>query len=418
VSGPDTGTGAGAVPETGGRRPLPRGFVSLWSTVVLDLLGFGIVLPILPLYVRDLGASPIVVGLVLSAYSAAQLVGAPVLGRLSDRRGRRAVLVVSLVGSSVGHLVTGLAGSVVVIVAARAFDGFSGGSLSIAHAAVADLAPPDERPRLFGMLGAGIAIGFVAGPALGSLAARGGVHLPFFVAAALCGVNAISAWWRLDGLPRPGRDAVVAEWPGAVAAATAGGRRAGLALLAPSGPLGRTLIASLVLAVGFSGFESTFGLLGRERVGLTVGTVGLVFAGVGVVLSVVQVVLVKRAVRAWGALRTARTAVVANLVGFAVLVPAVGWWGLVPALVLLTVGQGLLSPSLSTVVSGLAPPERRGAVFGVQQAVAAGGRIVGPLLALGLFGVAVPLPYVVGVVLAVLGLVALAGVVTEADAAA
>jgi DHA1 family tetracycline resistance protein-like MFS transporter len=400
---------------------LPRGFVSLWSTVVLDLLGFGIVLPILPLYVSDLGASPLVVGLVLSAYSAAQLVGAPVLGRLSDRRGRRPVLVVALVGSAVGHLVTGLAGSVVVIVAARAFDGFSGGSLSIAHAAVADLAPPEERPRLFGMLGAGIAIGFVAGPALGSLAARGGVQLPFFIAAALCGANAVSAWWRLDGLPRPvpatagvARGAAGSGGLGPGGAGSggvgSGGARARLALLAPSSPLGRTLVAALVLAVGFSGFESTFGLLGRERVGLTVGTVGLVFAGVGVVLSVVQVVLVKRAVTAWGPVRTARTAVVANLVGFAVLVPAAGWWGLVPALVLLTVGQGLLSPSLSTVVSALAPPERRGAVFGAQQAVAAGGRIVGPLVALGLFGVAVPLPYVAGAVLAVAGLVALGGV--------
>ena len=188
-------------------------------------------------------------------------------------------------------------------------------------------------------------------------------------------------------------------------------------MLAPSSPLGRTLVAALVLAIGFSGFESTFGLLGRDRVGLTVGSVGLVFAGVGVVLSVVQVVVVKRAVAAWGAVGTARRAVVANLLGFAVLVPATGWWGLVPALVLLTLGQGMLSPSLSTVVSGLAPADRRGAVFGVQQAVAAGGRIVGPLVALGLFGVAVPLPYVAGVVLAVCGLVALGGVRLDAAAA-
>jgi DHA1 family tetracycline resistance protein-like MFS transporter len=403
-----SGAEQAAAPDATGRRPLPRGFVSLWSTVVLDLLGFGIVLPILPLYVRDLGATPIVIGLVLSAYSAAQLVGAPVLGRLSDRRGRRAVIVVSLVGSAVGHLVTGLAGSVAVIVAARAFDGFSGGSLSIAHAAVADLAPPEDRPRLFGMLGAGIAIGFVAGPALGSLAARGGVHLPFFIAAGLCGANAVTAWWRLSGLPRP-----VPDGDGGPAAAAGGGRAGGWTLLVPSSPLGRTLVASLVLTVGFSGFESTFGLLGQERVGLTVGTVGLVFAGVGVVLSVVQVVLVKRAVRAWGAVRTARTAAVANLVGFAVLVPAGGWLGLVPSLVLLTVGQGLLSPSLSTVVSALAPPERRGAVFGVQQAVAAGGRIVGPLLALGLFGLAVPSPYVAGALLALAGLVALRGVTLD-----
>ena len=128
------------------REPLPRGFTSLWLTVVLDLVGFGIVLPILPLYTQDLGASVFTIGVVLAAYSAAQMVGAPVLGRLSDRYGRRPVLVISLVGSAVGHLLTGMAGSVALIIAARALDGFSGGSLSVAHAAAADLAPPPQRP--------------------------------------------------------------------------------------------------------------------------------------------------------------------------------------------------------------------------------------------------------------------------------
>ncbi|MFN0026236.1 MAG: MFS transporter, partial [Acidimicrobiales bacterium] len=123
------------------REPLPKGFGSLWLTVVLDLVGFGIVLPILPLYTEDLGASAFTVGVVLAAYSVAQMIGSPILGRLSDRHGRRPVLVIALIGSSVGHLVTGLAGSIPLIILARALDGFSGGSLSVAHAAAADLAP-------------------------------------------------------------------------------------------------------------------------------------------------------------------------------------------------------------------------------------------------------------------------------------
>ncbi len=156
------------------REPLPRGFASLWLTVVIDLLGFGIALPLLPLYVKnDLGASAFVVGIVLAAYSAAQLVGAPVLGKLSDRYGRRPVLVISLIGSVVGHLLTGLASSVAWIIFARAFDGFSGGSLSIAHAAAADLAPPAQRPRLFGLLGAGIAPGVRGRPGAGLVGRAG-----------------------------------------------------------------------------------------------------------------------------------------------------------------------------------------------------------------------------------------------------
>lgn len=411
--------------ERPARTPLPRGFVSLWLTVVLDLLGFGIILPILPLYVSDLGAKPFMVGVVLSAYSAAQLVGSPILGRLSDRHGRRPVLVIALVGSAVGHVLTGLAGAVPLIIVARALDGFSGGSLSIAHAAAADLAPPPERPRLFGLLGAGIALGFVAGPALGSLAARGGVRLPFFVAAALCAANAATAWWRLSALPRPAHPAPTPVPAGTVGPAGVGGSadrpemagRSGMggafALIGWSTLLGRTLLTALVLGIGFAGFESTFGLLGKERVGLTVGSAGLVFAGVGAVLSVVQGFLVKRVIGALGAVRTARLAVTINLVGFALLIPATGWWGLVPALGLLTVGQGLWNPAMSTVLSAVAPEDRRGAVFGAQQAVGAASRIVGPLVALGLFGIATPVPYAVGVVLAVVGLQVLTAVPSD-----
>lgn len=394
AAGP-AGVASGTVREP--RPSLPRGFGSLWLTVVLDLVGFGIILPVLPLYVEDLGASPAIIGVVLAAYSVAQLVGAPVLGRLSDHHGRRPVLVLALIGSAVGHLVTGLAGSVWVVLAARAFDGLSGGSLSIAHAAVTDLAPPPERPRLFGLLGAGIAIGFVAGPALGSLAALGGAHVPFFVAAALCGANAVSARWRLPALPaRRGGPSV---GPGLI-------RGLGTALH-PGTALGRTLLASLAVGVAFAGFESTFSLLGRERVGLTEGSAGLVFAGVGVVLAVVQGVVVRRLIERRGAQRTAVVAAVVDVAGFALLVPALGWWGFIPAIALLSAGQGLFSPAVATLVADVAPEERRGATFGVQQSVSAASRVLGPLLGLALFGARVPLPYVVGMGLALAGLAAL-----------
>ncbi|MFN0091234.1 MAG: MFS transporter, partial [Acidimicrobiales bacterium] len=179
------------------KAPLPAGYGVIWSAVALDLVGFGIVLPILPLYAERFGASPSVIGLVLAAYSVGQLVGAPILGRLSDRYGRKPVLLLALAGSSLGHLVTGLAGSVWVVLAARAVDGLSGGSVSVAQAAVADLAPPAARARLFGLLGVAFAVGFVVGPALGSLAALGGPRLPFFLAAGLSGLNALTGLRRL-----------------------------------------------------------------------------------------------------------------------------------------------------------------------------------------------------------------------------
>ncbi len=381
------------------RAPLPRGFGSLWSTVVLDLIGFGIVLPILPLYTEDLGASPVMVGLVLASYSIAQLLAAPYLGRLSDRYGRRPVLVLSLVGSAVGHVIAGLAGSLWLLIAARALDGFSGGSLSISHAAVSDVASPEERPRLFGLLGAGIAIGFVLGPALGSLAALGGPKLPFFLAAALCGLNAATAWWRLPET-RP-VDPVTGRRPGEGMPNRAAWREVA-ATLGQRDRVSRVILVGFVGSLAFSGFEATFALLGRERVGLDVSSTGFVFAGVGVVLAVVQGLLVGKVIGSLGEVRTGRLALGANVVGFALLAPGGGWPLLLLGVGLLTIGQGLLTPAMSTILAGAAPADRRGAIFGVQQSVAAAARVAGPLAGTALFGLAIPAPYVVGVVLCAL----------------
>lgn len=357
--------------------------------MVLDLVGFGVILPILPLYAQDLGATPLVIGVVLSAYSVAQLLGAPLLGRWSDRVGRKPVLVLALVGSAVGHIVTGLSGTVWLIILARFLDGLSGGSLSVAQAAVSDLAPPEERPRLFGLLGAGIAVGFVAGPALGSLAALGGTKLPFFVAAALCGANALTAWWRVpetrpepSGAPdaAPHRPAWSALWT----------------TLASRTRLGSIVLTSLLTGLGFAGFEATFSLLARRRVGLEEGGAGLVFAAVGIVLAVVQGLLVRRVIGRVGELATAQLGIAVLVGGFAVGFDDLGWLGLAPALALLTVGQGLLSPSLSAAVASAAPPHQRGATFGIQQAASALSRVVGPLAATALYQVGVGLPYAVG----------------------
>ncbi|MDH4146431.1 MAG: MFS transporter [Acidimicrobiia bacterium] len=411
------------------REPLPPGFGSLWSVVALDILGFGLVLPILPLYAEDLGASGLLIGLLLGTYSLAQLVAAPILGRLSDRYGRRPVLIVALCGSSIGHVLTALAPTVWLVIAARAVDGFSGGSMGVAQAAVSDVAAPAQRPRLFGLLGAAVALGFVAGPALGSLAALGGPKLPFFCAAALTGLNALSAWWRLpETRPRADRGpSVAAGYASAAPApapapAPARGAVAGFgslwALLRGGGSLARLFGVTMLGGVAFSGFEATFSLLGRRRVGLTEASAGLVFAGVGIVLGVVQGMLVKRATGRFGAARTAQIGLVANVVAFGALVPAAGWAVLAPAIVGLTVGQGLLSPALSTSIAALAPEARRGEVFGAQQSVAAASRIVGPLAGLALFDVATGLPYVAGAILAAVAFGLLVSVASPADGAA
>ena len=160
----------GSTSAAGARPKAPRGFGVIWATVALDMVGFGILLPVLPLYAEDFGASPATAAALIAVFSAAQMVAAPFWGRLSDRIGRRTVLVAALVGSCLGSLVTGLAGALWVLFAGRVLDGFSGSSYAVGQAAVADLAKPEDRPRLMGMLAAAFGVGFVAGPLIGSIA--------------------------------------------------------------------------------------------------------------------------------------------------------------------------------------------------------------------------------------------------------
>lgn len=395
---------AGSPPEASSRAPLPAGFGTIWSTVAIDLVGFGIVLPILPQYAERFGATPTTIGLLVASFSVAQLVFSPVMGRLSDAIGRKPVLVVSLFGTAIGSLLTGVAGSVALLFVGRIIDGASGASVSVAQAAAADLASPRERTRLLGLLGAAFGVGFVAGPAIGSLAALGGAHVPFLVAAAISFVNALVALFRLPethtrgaGGSRGGSgtpdgaglrdaeriaDAPALDGPGIVEPAHLGALpRAHDA----SGSLGagrpailRLIAVAFVGVMAFSGFEATFSLLTKARLGLELAATAAVFTVIGAFMVLVQVRVVGPVSDRLGELGTLRAGFGANLVGFAVLAADGGWTTFTVALVLIVAGQGLLTPALSSAVAGLAG-DRRGAWLGWQQSAGGLARVVGPV---------------------------------------
>lgn len=385
----------------GTRAPLPPGFATIWTTVALDLVGFGIVLPILPLYARDFGASPTTIGALVASFSLMQLVFSPLWGRVSDRWGRKPVLLVSLVGTAVGSLVTGLAGSLWLLFAGRLLDGISGASISVAQAAVTDVAPPAERARLLGLLGAAFGVGFVIGPALGALASLGGRELPFLVAAAVAALNAAIAARRLPETnpTAPGQRAqaigTATTGPSpAPTGATAAGTDATGALLpgfdldegegGPGTPPGSGLLRLVVVAftslVAFSAFEATFSLLGADRFDLTLGSTGVLFAAIGVVLVVVQGGLIHPVVSRLGEVATLRAGLGLNVVGLALLAIATSWPLLLLALLLLVSGQGFVTPTLSSVVAGRARADRRGTALGFQQSAGGLARVVGPAL--------------------------------------
>lgn len=373
------------------KTPLPAGFWTIWTTVALDLVGFGIVVPILGRYAERFGASGLEVGLMFATFSVAQMICAPILGRVSDRVGRKPVIIFSLVGTAVGSVITGLAGSLWVLFLGRALDGASGASVAVAQGAVADIAPPEDRARLIGLLGAAFGVGFVVGPALGGLAALGGPHVPFFVAGGIAAVNAVVALVRLPET-KPDTSHVQSR-----------GRQRGA--LSPA--LQRFAVVGLLSMLGFAGFEATFSLWGEKKFNFTEGTASLVFVFVGVSLVLVQSSLIGPFTKKFGSRKLLRIGLALVALGLLLLSITSTWPLLFIALFLLSLGQGFSGPSGSALVVELAPVERRGEAIGYQQSTAAFGRIAGPVVAGALFDhIGVSAPFFVSGVLILVALAA------------
>lgn len=373
----------------------------IWTTVALDLIGFGILLPVLPRFAADAGASPTTAGVLVASFSVAQLLFAPVWGRVSDRVGRKPVLIVSLIGTAIGSLLTGLAGSALwLLFVGRIVDGASGASVSVAQASVTDLAAPDQRARLLGLLGAAFGAGFALGPAIGGIAALADHRLPFFLAAVIAGVNALAAVRRLPetrGSARSGVDQHDISHSSTPERRSAGG-------LVP------LIACAFVAVVAFSAFEATFSLLAENRFGLTESATYGVFFVIGIAIVFVQGGLIHPIVAALGETRTIRTGLACNAVGLAFVALDGGWATLTPGLALLVVGQGMVTPTLASAVAGRARHERRGAVLGMQQSAGGLARVVGPAAGGALFQhVGISSPYVVGACLAGLALAMVPG---------
>lgn len=345
--------------------------------MAVDLLGFGIIIPLLPLYAERFGANAATIGLLFASYSLAQFVFSPIWGKVSDKVGRRPILLITIAGSAVGSLVLGLAGSLPMLFVGRILDGASGASVAVARATVSDVADPSQRPRLMGLLGAAFGLGFVIGPSLGALASLGSPSLPFFVAAGISVLNLIAGVIRIPETLR----VPASNMPGA-----------GLRTL--PNPVLRLVVLTFVGVTAFSAFEATFSLLGSARLGMTEPTVALAFAGIGLVLVATQGGLIGPVTRLLGETVTIRIGLILNVAGFAILSVADRWWSLAPGLVLLAVGQGLLTPTLASAVAGRSP-DQAGVALGVQQSAGGLARVVGPVLGGVLFAVAIPLPYIV-----------------------
>ncbi len=364
-------------PEVPGAPPWVRLGI-LFLTVFVDLVGFGIVLPLLPLYADRFGASGVQIGILVLSYSAAQLVLAPLWGRLSDRFGRRPVLIVGLLGSAASYVVFAFADSILVLLLSRVMAGAGGANISVAQAYIADVTPPKERAGTMGLIGAAFGLGFIFGPAIGGLLAPISPELPGLAAAGLCASNAFLALFLLpESLPASERALLTTR--DRQGSATPG--RDELRVVLGNPDFLRVLVLSFLFTTAFSAMHPTFPLFAAERFSLGERDVGWLFAFMGVVSAVMQGGLVRLLVPRFGEVLLIRISGVPFVAGLIVIATA----GTVPVLLvglgLLALGFGGTLPSLVSLLSRSAPDALQGGAMGVGQSVGAMARILGPLLA-------------------------------------
>lgn len=383
--------------------------IFIFLTVFIDLLGVGIVLPLLPFYVKLVEASSpgwlaanhaLVVGALTASFSLFQFLFAPVLGALSDRYGRRPVLLISLTGAALSYVLFGLAdrfavfGAEAVLAAlfiSRIIAGITGGSISTAQAYIADVTTPENRARGLGMLGAAFGLGFMMGPAIGGLLSAVSLSAPAFAAAALTFGNVIFGFFKLPESLAP------EDRTGATASINPFRR---LRVLVGREAIRPLLAGVLLLNLAFAGLQSNFAVFAEARFGFGPTEIAFLFAFIGLMAVIMQGFLIRRLVPIFGEARLAVTGLALMAAAFALIAFVPAAWLLYPVVGLLSVGSGLATPSLTSLISRRVSPREQGGVLGGTQALTSLTMVVGPLVAGLLFDAVGPAtPYLAGAAL-------------------
>jgi multidrug resistance protein len=345
---------------------MSRPLLIIFLTILVNLIGFGIIIPLLPFYAQTFGASPLAIGLLFASFSLAQLFASPVLGAWSDKWGRRPVLIFSLVGTVVSFVMLALAHSLAMLFAARIVDGLSGGNITTARAYIGDIATEENRAKSFGMLGAAFGLGFIIGPGLGGLFAHISYTAPIWAAAAITVAATLLAWFWLPETVHRVNAVSGSPWR----ALRELGGRPGLRLL---------LTIDFLYWASFAVYQTTFALFGARRFGFDATHTGYLLATFGFLGVLVQAGLVGPVVKRLGEKRTLELGLV-----FA----AVGWGGsamthslpiFITMLVPGALGIGFCNPSLVSLVSGAGGRHEQGRVQGAAGALESLGRTIGPV---------------------------------------
>lgn len=339
----------------------------VFVTVFIDLLGFGIIIPLMPFYAETFGGTALTVGLLMTSFSLMQFLFAPFWGHLSDRIGRRPVILIGLFGSAVSYLLFGLATSLTLLFAARIAAGIAGANIPTAQAYMADMTTSENRAKGMGLVGAAFGLGFIFGPAIGGFLSRWGYQAPSFFASGLSLANFIAAWFFLpESRPRADREA------------TRTSRLDLLRYAATRRSLPQLMVIYFIVVTSFASFETTFALYSERRFSFSASTIGYVFAFVGIVLSLIQGFVVGRVVPRVGEQRVVPAAIIVLTVGLALVPLAATVSMLLVACGLLAMGMGFHSPSIMALISRRAGADMQGGVLGLSQSLASLARVMGP----------------------------------------
>lgn len=360
----------------------------LFLTIFIDLLGFGLIIPALPFYAESFGASFLTIGVLSASYSAMHFLFSPLWGRLSDRLGRRPVLLIGLAGSAIAFLMFGLAESLLMLFVARILAGIlSSATLPTAQAYIADTTSDADRAKGMGLIGAAFGLGFIFGPAVGGILTKYGYGFPALVASGMSALNFIWAYWKL---------------PETQSEHSIGAHRSLLSISSLrelfSVPMLGVLIGVFFVQVyAFSQMEATFALFCEHRLSLDAVHVGWILAEVGIISAIVQGALMGKLVRAFGEAPLARTGLLLMALGLGVMGFVQSTLQLVAVAPLLAIGSALMNPTINSLISKAAPPGKQGLTMGTAQSIAALGRVFGPPSGTALFQfVGLSAPYWVG----------------------
>jgi MFS transporter, DHA1 family, tetracycline resistance protein len=357
---------------------LPKSLIPIFLVIVVDILGMTIILPLLPFYAEQMGASATTVGLLVSTFAICQLVGGPILGRLSDRFGRRPLLLVSQAGTLIGFIILAYADNLWLLFISRVIDGFTAGNISLAQAYIADVTKPQERTRSFAIIGIAFGLGFLIGPAVSGFLSQFGYIYPVLVAIVLSSASIGATYFLLP--------------PTTIAANSAESRRLGVLQWGEyvgyfRQPGLQTLLWQFLLFIfSFSMFMSGFPLFAERRYtwnGKPFGPteVGYVYAYVGTLSIILQGGLIPRFARMWGDWKLVRGGFFFSAIGFAFLAFTFKVPDLLAVAALVTFATGVIRPAATSLITQLTSPSEQGSVLGLTQSLQSLASIIAPFVA-------------------------------------